>query len=54
MTYNVIIIIKIFYMSSRTNGENLVSIQQVVAEKNIKVLCGQTAKQAAKQTNKQS
>jgi len=41
VTYN-IIIIKTFYMSSRTNGENFVSIRQAVAEKNTKVLCGQT------------
>ena len=33
MTYDVIIIIKTFYMSNHTNGENFVSIHQVVAEK---------------------
>jgi len=32
-------------MSSRTNSENLVSIRQVVAEKNTEVLFGQTDKQ---------
>ena len=44
MTYDVIIIIKTFYMSSRTNGENFVSIRQAVAEKNMKDLYGQTMK----------
>jgi len=34
VTYDIIIINKTFYMSSRTNGENLVSIQQALAEKN--------------------
>ena len=33
MNYDIIIIIKTFYMSIRTDGENLVSIRQVVAEK---------------------
>ena len=34
VTYDVIIIIKAFYLSSRTNSENFVSIRQAVAEKN--------------------
>ena len=42
VTYDVMTIIKTFCMSSRTNGENFVSIRQAVAEKNMKVLCGQT------------
>ena len=42
MTYDVEIIIKTFYMSSRSNDENFVSIRQVVAEKNSKVLWKQT------------
>ena len=46
MTYGVILIIISSYMSSRSYGENFVSIQQVVAEKNrTHVLCGQTNKQ---------
>jgi len=53
MTYDVIIIIKTFCMSSRTNVENLFSIPQVVAEKNTKVMCGQTNKQTDRQKNKQ-
>ena len=32
VTYDVIIIIKIFYMSRRTNGENFVPIRQAVTE----------------------
>ena len=44
MTDDVIIIIKTFYTSSRTNGEDFVSIRQAVAEKNTKVLYGQTNK----------
>ena len=44
MTYDVIIISKTFYTSSCTDVENFVSILQVVAEKNTKVLCGQTDK----------
>ena len=44
VTYDIIIMIKTFYMSSRTNGENFISIRQTVAEKNTKVLCGQTNK----------
>ena len=47
-TYEVIIIIETFSMSSRTNGENFVSIQQAVVEKNTKVLCRQTNKQTNK------
>ena len=50
VTYDVIIIIKTFYMNSRTDGENLVSIRQAVVEKNMKVLYGQTNKQT-KQTD---
>ena len=45
MNYDITIIIKTFYMSSRTNGENFISIQQVVADKNTKVLCRQTNRQ---------
>ena len=45
VTYEIIIIIKTFYMSSRSYGENFVSIRQAVAEKNCThVLCGQTNK----------
>ena len=44
-TYDVIIIIKIFDVSSRTNAENFVSIRQAIAEKNMKVLCRQTDRQ---------
>ena len=33
MTYDFIIIIKTFYTSGCTNGENFVSIQQAVTEK---------------------
>ena len=44
VTDDVTIIIKTFYesMSSRTSGETFISIWQAVAEKNTKVLCGQT------------
>ena len=42
VTYDVIIMIKTIYMSSRTYGENFVSIGQAIAEKNTIVLCGQT------------
>ena len=42
VTYDVKIIIKTLYMRSRTNGENVLSIQLVVAKKNTNVLCGQT------------
>ena len=45
VTYDVIIITNTFHMSRRTNGENFVSIQQVVVEKNTNVLCGQTYRQ---------
>ena len=45
VTHDIIVIIKMFYMSRRTNGENFVSIRQAVAERNTKVLCGQTDKQ---------
>ena len=51
VTYDVIIIIKTFYMSSYTNGKNFVSIRQAVVEKNTKVLCGQTDRQTNKHTN---
>ena len=34
VTYDIIIINRTFYVSSRSNGENLVSIRQAVAEKN--------------------
>ena len=43
-----------FYISRRNNGENLVSIRQVVAEKNTKVLHGQTNGQTDRQTAKQT
>ena len=49
----IIIIIETFYLSSRTNGENFVSIRQTVVEKNTKVLCGQTNKQTNKRTQMQ-
>jgi len=52
VTYDIIIIIKTFYMNSYTNGENFVSIQQAVVEKNTNVLCGQTDRQTDKQTHK--
>ena len=45
--HDVIIINTTFYISSRSYGENFVSIRQAVAEKNTKALCGQT------DTNKQ-
>ena len=48
VTYDVRILIKTFYMSSRSNGEKLFSMRQAVAEKNTKVLCGQTDKQTDK------
>ena len=51
MTYGVIIIMKTFYMSSRSNGENFISIRQADAEKITKVLYGQTNKQTNRQTN---
>ena len=51
VTYDVIIIIKTFSMRSRNYGEHFFSIQQAVAEKNTKVLWGQTNKQIDKQTN---
>ena len=44
MTYDIIIITKIFYMSIRSYGENFISIWQAVASKNTKVLRGQTNK----------
>jgi len=58
VTYDVIIISITFYLSRRSCGENFVSIRQAVAEKNTKVLCGQTNKQdrqtnTNKKTNKQ-
>ena len=49
VTYDVIIVIKTFCMSSHTYGENFFSIQQAVTEKNTKVL----SRQSNKQTNKQ-
>ena len=42
VTYNIIIILKTFYMSSCSYGDNFVSIRQAVAEKNTHVVCGQT------------
>ena len=39
MTYDVIIIIKTFYMSSRTYGENFTSIGKAVAEKTSMKYC---------------
>ena len=45
VTYELIIMIITFYMSSRSDGENFVEIRQAVAEKNTKVLCGQTDRQ---------
>ena len=48
---DVIIIIKIFCMSSHTYAENILSIREAVAEKNMKVLCGQTNRQTDKQMN---
>ena len=53
VTNGIIIIIKTFYMSSRTYGENFVSIRQVVAEKNTEVLCVQTNRQTDKRTQRQ-
>ena len=44
VTDNIIIMIKTFNMSIRTDSENFVSIQQAVVEKNTKVLCRQTNK----------
>ena len=52
MTDDIIIIMRTFYLSSRTQGENLVSIRQVVTEKNTKVLCGQT--KIDRQTDRQA
>ena len=40
VTCDVIILNETFYMRRRPYGENFVSIQHVVAEKNTKVLCG--------------
>ena len=54
VTYDVITIIRTFYMSCRTNGENFVSIRRAVVEKNTKVLCRQTDRHIDKQTNKQT
>ena len=53
VTYDVIIIIQTFYMSSHTNVVNFVSIQQAVVEKNTKVLCGQTNTNTNTNTDKQ-
>ena len=52
VTYDVIIIIETFNMSSCANGENFFSIRQAVAEKNTKVLCGQIKKQTYRQTDR--
>ena len=52
MTDDIIIFIATFHISSRTNGENFVSIRQVLVEKNTKVLRIQTNKQTDKQTEK--
>ena len=49
VTSDVISVIKTFHMSIRTNGGNLLSIRQAVAEKNTKVLCGQTNRQTDRQ-----
>ena len=51
VTYDVIIINITFCMSIRSDGENFVSIQEAVVEKNTKILYGQTNKQAERQTN---
>ena len=48
VTYD--IIIETFYMSCHTYGENFILIRQAVAEKNTKVLFGQTNKQTNKRT----
>ena len=48
VTYDVIIIIKTFHISRRSNDENFVSIRNAVAQKNTEVLCRQT------NTNKQA
>ena len=49
VTNDVTTIIETFYMSIRTNGDIFVSIRQAVADKNTKVLCGQTNRQTDKQ-----
>ena len=54
VTEDVIIINKTFFMSSRTDGENSVSIRQAVVEKNTKVLCRRTNKQTKKNKKKTS
>ena len=46
--YDVIILIKTFYVLNRSYGENFVSIRQGVVEKNTKVMWGQTNKQTDK------
>ena len=51
VTFDIIIMIETFYMSSRTNDENIVSIRQAVAEKNTNVLGGQTDRQTDNQTD---
>ena len=48
VTEYITIMIKTFYMSSRTDGENFVSIWQAVVEENTTVLCGQTNQQTKK------
>jgi len=45
VTYDVIVMNKTFYMSSRSYGGNFSSIRQMVVERNTRVLCGQTNKQ---------
>ena len=52
MTFDITIMIKTFYKSNRMYGENFVSIQQAVAEKNTKVLCRQRNKD--RETDRQS
>ena len=53
VTCDVIIAIKIFYMSCCIDDDKFVSIRQAVTEKNTKVLCGQkTDRQTERQTNK--
>ena len=54
VTYDVIIIIETFYMSSCANGEDFVSIRQAFVEKNTHVLCGQTNKQTDRQMKNHS
>ena len=53
VTYDIIIMIETFYMSSHTSDENFFSIWQVVVEKNTKVLCKQTDRQTDRWTETQ-